>query len=566
MEELYLINKEELQKMSKIVRKQNNIEDDQVNLDKILSLTQPLKQNIFKQIINKRVINSEITMTLTTLRPYLFSRVEGPVSTLFKDSAGEKRTIWGIDKLSFEQPITEVNEGAFKENNIINLELNTTINSLLSELFKDSKILKNITFSNPEFITTIGSSCFEGCESLENINSLKFSSLATIETNAFKNCRNFRSLKNEIFGTLTYIGDSAFENCTSLQYIPTLSKVTHIGEKAFYNCSNLSSENDSDALASGASCSLEYIKFIGIEAFANVKLIESKEGHTSHFYLHNSPSGQTQPFLEIKDRAFQNFSCDYFDFNVKYIKSLGADVFIGADIKTLVLPHTWSNSNAVANWIKLDLSTPFSSPFLAAREWDVSQVYIDISSWTFEYASNSSTETIIKKYSFYGFAPVSETTPLNEIPYTLESTDDEYSDYAIKEMQEESFTFSTFDACYFPSVKKIGKQAFANAYINDYCAEEGYVNVSLGSLEHPVENIAEDAFQDVRFYQDENGNLLNDQITFIIYYDNRDYSETGYPETYQYGPDGLPLGHDCYWGLSGLHDKLTVEFREAFPQ
>jgi hypothetical protein len=58
-------------------------------------------------------------------------------------------------------------------------------------------------------------------------------------------------------------------------------------------------------------------------------------------------------------------------------------------------------------------------------------------------------------------------------------------------------------------------------------------------------------------------------LFITVYYDNRDYSETGYPDDYMYGEDGKPLTTEesPLWGISGdVAAITTVIWEKAFPE
>lgn len=120
-----------------------------------------------------------------------------------------------IPKEINEIPITEIGEGAFKEN-------------------------KNIEkLIIPSSIKTIGKYAFYGCTSLKTI---EFSQgLLNIGKLAFSSCRLLEDLK--LPDTLNIIDEFAFSECSSLKKIDIPYSVTEIGVSAFSWCENLEEIN-----------------------------------------------------------------------------------------------------------------------------------------------------------------------------------------------------------------------------------------------------------------------------------------------------------------------------------
>ena len=100
-------------------------------------------------------------------------------------------------------------------------------------------IAKEIDYTIPNSVTTIGVSAFACCDSLISINIPN--SVTTIGESAFSDCKSLTNIN--IPNSVTTIGESAFENCESLTSINIPNSVTTIGKCAFNYCESLISIN-----------------------------------------------------------------------------------------------------------------------------------------------------------------------------------------------------------------------------------------------------------------------------------------------------------------------------------
>ena len=100
-------------------------------------------------------------------------------------------------------------------------------------------IAKEIDYTIPNSVTTIGVSAFACCDSLISINIPN--SVTTIGESAFSDCKSLTNIN--IPNSVTTIGESAFENCESLSSINIPNSVTTIGKCAFNYCESLISIN-----------------------------------------------------------------------------------------------------------------------------------------------------------------------------------------------------------------------------------------------------------------------------------------------------------------------------------
>ena len=164
-------------------------------------------------------------------------------------------------------------------NNLVELNVPTTIESINSYAFKNCENIKKVTIINnvtnigdnafencigltsvtiPNSVTSIGSSAFQGCSGLtsvtigsgvKSIGDGAFSSCSGLTSitipnsvtricnNAFRSCTSLTSVT--IPNSVTEIDGSAFKGCTGLTSVTIPNSVTSIGELAFANCDNL---------------------------------------------------------------------------------------------------------------------------------------------------------------------------------------------------------------------------------------------------------------------------------------------------------------------------------------
>ena len=149
--------------------------------------------------------------------------------------------------------ITEISEGAFKDNNkITTVFIPDSVKKIGNETFCNCKQLETVILG--QGVTKLPNGCFVGCKLLKRINLENVigigdfcfkdcSLLADVHLNnikkigkwCFENCLNFKDFT--FISQLTEIGDNAFEKC-NIEYI-ALDKCEKLGAKAFANCDNL---------------------------------------------------------------------------------------------------------------------------------------------------------------------------------------------------------------------------------------------------------------------------------------------------------------------------------------
>ena len=98
---------------------------------------------------------------------------------------------------------------------------------------------KEINYTIPNSVTTIGEHAFSDCDSLTSINIPN--SVTIIGNSAFYGCKSLTSIN--IPNSVTTIGNWAFSGCKSLTIINIPNSVTTIGESAFMDCKSLTNIN-----------------------------------------------------------------------------------------------------------------------------------------------------------------------------------------------------------------------------------------------------------------------------------------------------------------------------------
>ena len=109
-----------------------------------------------------------------------------------------------------------------------------------SNVFKNCKDLKTITFENAATITSLGGSTFEGCSSLKSVDLSAITKVTSLGSKMFKNCTSLTEV--QLPGKVVSIGTNAFYGCAALQQISLPETVDTINAYAFYD-SGLTSIN-----------------------------------------------------------------------------------------------------------------------------------------------------------------------------------------------------------------------------------------------------------------------------------------------------------------------------------
>jgi hypothetical protein len=130
-------------------------------------------------------------------------------------------------------PVTSIGGGAFKNSNITEVVLPSSITSIGASAFYGCTTLEKIIMSDS--VNTIGDSAFYGCTGLTD--AILGAGLKSIGTHAFHGCVNLGgiSLPNGI----TEVSDGLFYECQSLVSLILPEGTTRIGYTSFCGCHNL---------------------------------------------------------------------------------------------------------------------------------------------------------------------------------------------------------------------------------------------------------------------------------------------------------------------------------------
>lgn len=144
--------------------------------------------------------------------------------------------------------VTTINENAFTDFKIEEVEFNESIKSIKKNAFKNCKNIHSITI--PSNVIEIGSNAFEGCEGLTSI-------IVEDENEIYDSRDNCNAIIETETGTLisgcpttiipnsvTKIGDNAFAYMSNMNKIVDISEgVISIGNRAFVDCSTMKGIN-----------------------------------------------------------------------------------------------------------------------------------------------------------------------------------------------------------------------------------------------------------------------------------------------------------------------------------
>lgn len=518
-EDLYLIKKESLQDLAYLIKSKSNIDTSiPVSFETLGSKLDSLENGIYKQITEGIFTEAEASLDIQTLRPYMFYNSQG------------------LNKLELTNSNLILAPGAFRDSTITELVLgglDSSVTSIPEEFFKNSSIT-SVYIPQAEQIKEIGTWAFN----------------RVAATNWFD------------FTSITDIGDYAFY-LGDLENFPRLIEVKTIGDRAFQGAKIYSgAPQDQNNIYLGN------IQTIGDSAFEHCHIFKNTQNERGSFVL----KGQD---IEIGEQAFKNFQCGEFIIGDSTFKSIGSNAFRGCNAELLWYDDLSKNPENFYKLANLDLDSTASSIFSITNNFVPSYGYDWI--WhdrTFYPSDSELTEVIFKPYTFSSFYRKYHTL-LTEDDYTqlinFTFIETEGQDIT-KEIQKYAFYYATLDELYLSGIEKIGEKAFCQALLTDMIGSQTKV-IQLGSLGKPVKNIALNAFENLRSntkIDEETGDevFAMQELIINVYYDNRDYSKTGYPSDYMYGEDGKPLTTEDapLWGISGdLAGITTLIWNEAFP-
>lgn len=136
--------------------------------------------------------------------------------------------------------VATLGEAVFKEcRSLESVDVAGPLSVLPRQVFDKCVSLKQITFTNPELIETIGDRCFCKCFSLEKVPIENFTGLRVIDNNAFEST-NLKSFCYD--GEYLLLKDGCFCYCDNLNVVSIKSKSSLIVLKStFLECINLNS-------------------------------------------------------------------------------------------------------------------------------------------------------------------------------------------------------------------------------------------------------------------------------------------------------------------------------------
>lgn len=137
------------------------------------------------------------------------------------------------DKVVIKDGTTAIGDYALYGSSMVGVSVPTTVKSIGSFAFANSKSLKNLDINKGT--TYIGNNAFENCTALRSFYAP--STLTTIGDAAFKNCNKIASV---ILPTkLASVGAEAFMGCSSLVGMVVSENTQSIGDRAYMDCENL---------------------------------------------------------------------------------------------------------------------------------------------------------------------------------------------------------------------------------------------------------------------------------------------------------------------------------------
>lgn len=177
---------------------------------------------------------------------YEISYVDVPDDFTYKEDDKGGLTITAYSGLDFDinvpsehdgKKVVAIGDNAFQNSEIHNISLPSSITTIGTGAFKNSKELNSVKFDGG--LETVGGAAFSGCVALANINLPD--STKIIGPQAFADCV---SLAEFVFPKdLEIILDQAFMECKFLEEINIPDGVTFIGNEAFSSAENLRSIN-----------------------------------------------------------------------------------------------------------------------------------------------------------------------------------------------------------------------------------------------------------------------------------------------------------------------------------
>ena len=194
---------------------------------------------------------------------------------------------------------------------------------------------KDVSYTIPDSVTSIGDCAFVGCKSLSSI--VIPDSVTSISDCAFANCKSLSSIV--IPNSVIHIGNRAFWYCESLKSIVIPNGVTSIGDYVFFGCKSLSSIVIPNSVTRIGDCA-----FVGCKSLSSI-VIPNSVTHIGNCAFSGCeslksiviPTGVTS----IGDRAFENCKSLSSIVIPDSVTSIECDAFWGCEsLSSIVIPNS----------------------------------------------------------------------------------------------------------------------------------------------------------------------------------------------------------------------------------
>ena len=194
---------------------------------------------------------------------------------------------------------------------------------------------KDVSYTIPDSVTSIGDCAFVGCKSLSSI--VISDSVTSISDCAFANCKSLSSIV--IPNSVIHIGNRAFWYCESLKSIVIPNGVTSIGDYVFFGCKSLSSIVIPNSVTRIGDCA-----FVGCKSLSSI-VIPNSVTHIGTCVFSGCeslksiviPTGVTS----IRDSAFENCKSLSSIVIPDSVTSIECDAFWGCEsLSSIVIPNS----------------------------------------------------------------------------------------------------------------------------------------------------------------------------------------------------------------------------------
>lgn len=193
------------------------------------------------------------------------------------------------------KPVKAIGTNAFANSALETITIPSSIISIGSRAFMNSKNLTSVRFDDPSAPPTVpiefASGVFAGCDNLENVELSVM--VETVGNQMFKDCVSISKIV--LPSSVKAIGDSAFSGCTALSSITIPEATTTIGLHAFYNCASLTSITIPSK-----------VTYIGSSAFGGCTALTSVEFHDQFVWFAKHPDSADEYGDRIPAASFDH--------------------------------------------------------------------------------------------------------------------------------------------------------------------------------------------------------------------------------------------------------------------